>query len=274
MFRFRLVLTIVGVIALTILTQIGGVALVLALFLVRWVSSPYLRTIGTLAGFVAIYVAATVLVVPPLAAQFGRVPLSCAKDEAGHIQSPLYCALNRHYVTPQTSILADRLATHMDKAFPGTQTLFLDANFPFLDGFPLLPHLSHDDGRKLDIAFYYRDASGYRPGKTASPIGFWAFEEPLRDEPQPCGNRRDILTLRWDMTWFQAFNSKDLSLEPDRTAEALRWLSEDGVALGVEKILLEPHLKERMGLQNDVIRFQGCRAARHDDHIHIQVRLP
>ena len=39
------------------------------------------------------------------------------------------------------------------------------------------------------------------------------------------------------------------------------------------KILLEPHLAHRLGVEGRPnIRFQGCRAARHDDHIHVQIR--
>ncbi len=48
-------------------------------------------------------------------------------------------------------------------------------------------------------------------------------------------------------------------------------LSDEGRGFGVEKIFVEPHLAERLGVQADTIRFQGCRAARHDDHIHMQV---
>jgi len=56
----------------------------------------------------------------------------------------------------------------------------LDANFPFFDGFPILPHLSHNDGNKIDIAFYYGDPSigQYLRGKAKSPIGYWGFERP------------------------------------------------------------------------------------------------
>ena len=40
----------------------------------------------------------------------------------------------------------------------------------------------------------------------------------------------------------------------------------------IKKIFLEPHLKQRLGLQKEKkIRFHGCRAVRHDDHIHIQL---
>jgi len=48
----------------------------------------------------------------------------------------------RNYVTPDMRDLAKALATHMDKEFPGTVTVALDGNFPFVRGFPLLPHLS------------------------------------------------------------------------------------------------------------------------------------
>jgi hypothetical protein len=37
------------------------------------------------------------------------------------------------------------------------------------------------------------------------------------------------------------------------------------------KIFIEPHLKTRMNLQNNKIRFHGCRAVRHDDHVHLQI---
>jgi len=51
----------------------------------------------------------------------------------------------------------------------------------------------------------------------------------------------------------------------------LRWLVEKGPEHGVAKILLEPHMVKRLGVASPLIRFQGCRAARHDDHIHVEV---
>jgi murein endopeptidase len=39
----------------------------------------------------------------------------------------------------------------------------------------------------------------------------------------------------------------------------------------VIKIFVEPPLATRFNLSDPKIRFQGCRAARHDDHIHIQL---
>jgi hypothetical protein len=31
------------------------------------------------------------------------------------------------------------------------------------------------------------------------------------------------------------------------------------------------HLAKTLAVENDSVRFQGCWAARHDDHIHFQV---
>ncbi len=84
------------------------------------------------------------------------------------MQSPLYCALNRHYVTAELASVAQDAATHMAATQPGTITLALDGGFPFLTGMPLIPHLSHDDGEKLDFAFYYPMAPTC-PAKPAPP---------------------------------------------------------------------------------------------------------
>jgi hypothetical protein len=74
------------------------------------------------------------------------------------------------------------------------------------------------------------------------------------------------------MQWFGAFTRDDLVLDEARTRFALRWLAREGPGQGLGKVFVEPHLRERLGVSGDVIRFQGCAAARHDDHIHIQLR--
>lgn len=40
----------------------------------------------------------------------------------------------------------------------------------------------------------------------------------------------------------------------------------------IGKLFIEPHLKARLRLHNPRIRFHGCRAVRHDDHVHIQLK--
>ncbi len=267
--KLRWLLTIAVVVLLTLLTQIGGLVWLVALGIVRRSRAGFLVF---LALFLGLYAAGSTLsyAVAPV---FGRVPLPCFDDGTSRLrmQSPFFCALNRQYVVPELREAAVALSLHMDRAFPGTTTLALDANFPFFNGFPLFPHLSHADGRKLDVAFFYQDAGGrYLDKTTRSPIGYFAFEEPRPGSVLPCDDRNDLLTLRWDLAFLQSL-WRPLPLEEARTREALRWLAGEGSGFGIEKIFVEPHLAQRLGVAAESIRFQGCRAARHDDHIHMQV---
>ena len=247
MFRFVFNASIVGL--LTLVSQVGGIAWLIALLFKR-------RSLVFGGTYVALTVAT--LWIAPL---FGRVPITCGSGGPLQMQSWVYCVLNRQYVTPELRAVARDLAFALDKEFPGTITLALDANFPYISGFPLLPHLSHNDGRKLDIAFFYRNSVGYVRSATRSPIGYFAFEDgPSNCPPKP-------LTLRWNLEWLQGFWRK---LEPDRNRmiATLKWLAEDR---RIRKVFLEPHLLKQYPVKSSKIRFQGCRAARHDDHIHIQL---
>ena len=108
--------------------------------------------------------------------------------------------------------LLTEMSRAIDRAYPGTITLYLDGNFPFVDGFPLLPHLSHNDGRKLDLAYYYASLDkAYLPGSMRSSIGYWAFEQPGAGDKSPCTGR-SLLSLRWNMNFLQP-------LHPDRPLE-------------------------------------------------------
>ena len=237
------------VIFLTILTQIGGLAWLIALFFRQ-------RIIGFLLAYAALTMGAVWI-----APNFGRVALSCFAGGSLQVQSWMYCALNRNYVTPELRDVLIETAEELDRQYPGTETLVLDANFPFLDGFPLLPHLSHDDGEKVDLAFFYRDGTGYLPGATRSPIGYFAFE------PGPTDCTAKWPTLRWDFDILQPL-WRDYALDEARTAAVLRLLANDG---RVGKAFIEPHLVASLRVAHPRIRFQGCRAARHDDHIHLQL---
>jgi hypothetical protein len=266
----RILARVIIFVLLTALTQIGGIVYLLALGFSRLFRRSASRT--TFLIFIPIYISGT-LVTAHIAPIFGRVPLSCsaAGDTAIYVRSPLTCVLNRNYVTPHMREAATALSTHIAQVFPGTTTVALDANFPFIDGFPLLPHLSHDDGRKLDIAYYYQDRGTFVSGLTRSPIGYFAFEQPRAGDPLPCAGRSDWLTFRWDLNFLQPL-FPHYNIDPDRMKEALRWLANEGDIFGVEKIFVEPHIAARLGFQHKRLRFQGCRAARHDDHIHFQIR--
>ena len=245
----RLLLHSFIIVFLTVVSQVGGLAWLIALCFTR-------RTLVFVASYTALSVSA-IWIAPML----GREPLPCMFGDALQMQSKMYCVLNRQYVVPELRDVLTDYATTMERDFPNTTTRILDANFPFVSGFPWLPHLSHDDGRKVDLAFYYEGDNGYLPGATRSPVGYFAYEDGVTD----C--LKNTVTLRWDMAWLQGLWA-DLQPEPMRMRAALQWLGNDD---RVGKVFIEPHLKVRFEAQITKIRFQGCRAARHDDHIHIQL---
>lgn len=244
---------------LTILTQVGGFAWVIAT----------LSKGRKIMVFIILY-AATYFAVPQIAQHYDREPLPCFATEETPLraQSPLYCLLFRNYVTPELADLTIALAKDMDANYPGTITQYLDANLPF-GRMPLLPHLSHNDGLKIDLAFFYENGEGdYLPAKTRSPVGYWAFETPSAGASPACISQ--FPSLRWDLAWMQPL-LPDRPLEAERTRAMVRWLLGPGRALGVKRMFLEPHLVENLDVSADIMRFQGCRAARHDDHIHIEI---
>lgn len=238
---------------LTVLTQVGGLAYVAALSFQRK-ALVFALAYGAVWG--GVQVAAPAL---------GREALPCFGDEL-RMQSPLYCGLMRNFVTPELAQVARDAAARVAADYPGTVTLTLDANLPFLDGFPLIPHLSHGDGEKLDFAFYYQQDGAYRAGHTRSPSGYFAFEG-LRDRAEDATCPPATVTLRWDLRPLQPLWSQ-ATLDGARTAALVRVLAADA---RVGRIFVEPVLQRQMGLRDPKMRFQGCRAARHDDHIHIQL---
>ncbi|MEO9824338.1 MAG: hypothetical protein ABJF50_07985 [Paracoccaceae bacterium] len=234
---------------LTLLTQVGGLAWFCALFFKR-------RFLTFTFAYVALSLSAVFI-----APSFGRVALPCHSGGPMKMQSVMYCALNRHYVVPEMRDVLSDTASEIARIYPGTLTLILDASFPFFDTFPLLPHLSHDDGQKADIAFYYQSDGAYLPGKTRSPVGYFAFENGMTTCPP------NAISLRWNARALQPL-WPDWQLEPERTRAVMRILAND---LRVGKMFIEPHLTTRLQISSEKIRFQGCRAARHDDHIHVQL---
>lgn len=249
----------VVIVVLSVLTQVGGLAWLLAIFTKR-----------VLLWFIAAYLTITVAThyVSPLA---GRVPLPCLDAGPSQIAvlNPGYCLLNRNYVTPEMKTHADALAQHMHDQFPGTRTRALDGSFPFVNGFPLLPHLSHNSGNQLDLALFYTNAEGtYELGRAKSFIGYWGFEAPGPSDPQPCAGDTGVINLRWDMAWLQPY-LRGWPLDETRTGAALKWLADNPIGTDY-KIFAEPHLSQRLGVISDTVKFQGCSAARHDDHLHLQ----
>jgi hypothetical protein len=252
------------VIALTLLTQVGGVAYLFALLgtaLWRQGLSSWRRAASLTTAAVVIYAVASIAVIPPLAALFGRERASCA------FTTLVGCALNRTYLRPGTLTLIGALDQAMANRYPGNSVTILEGSFPFFDGFPLPPHLSHHDGRKVDLAFFYRDAGGRPIARgSPSPIGYFHFQQPQPDDRTPCAGR--FTPLRWNFDWLQP-KEPAWVLDEERTRAMILWLK---ARPEVTRIFIEPHLADRLGVSGGKVRFQGCQAARHDDHLHVELQ--
>ncbi|WP_020592010.1 hypothetical protein [Kiloniella laminariae] len=263
------------VILLTVLTQIGGVLLWLALGMGRLFVARYGSgwKSSSLLCFLLLYGNISFLILPQIAPGFGRVPLNCfASDQTPYAaNSPLYCLLNRHYVVPEMKISLEDISRQMARQYPGSITTYLDANFPFIDGFPLLPHKSHQDGKKLDLAlFYQKKSDGEKlPGAGGWFLGYWIFAPARSYETHPACARDGM--LRWSMEGLQGL-FRDLALDRERNRALLGFLTSGKTRDQIGKIFLEPYLESWLGLNNSKIRPAGCNAARHDDHIHIQLK--
>lgn len=256
----------------TLLTQVGGIVfvgtyLVFRCLVIRAARGGILRS-GLAA--LAVYFAATLLIVPPLASHFGRVPLPLWQNADQPIapRSIFYPLLNRHYVTPELRDVVLGVSRKVADRHPGTIVRYLDANFPFLDGFPLFPHLSHSDGRKVDLAFLYHSRGEPDfPAESPSPIGYWIYEAPQPGEPAPYAESDCF--FRWDFDFLQRLG-RDRVLDESRTRTLIRSLLREPE---IRKVILELHLHHRLGLAGQgKLRFQQCNAARHDDHLHLEVR--
>ena len=261
---------------LTVLTQVGGFVYLFSILTYKltnkWSKNNYLKATYRFTSFLILYFLTTFLIIPLLAKPFGRVPLPL--KETSHLQ-PLNiwtCILNRNYVRPELKQTAFEVAKQMNDKFPGTRINYLDANFPFINKFPLIPHLSHNDGKKLDLSFCYRYANTNEPtNECPSFIGYGICEEPRPNEkntPYSC----DVKGF-WQYSFLSKVisqdNKKDFTFDSDKTKELVNLFAKKTT---IGKIFIEPHLKTRLNLTSDKIRFHGCQAVRHDDHIHVQLK--
>lgn len=270
----KITIIIFAFILLTAITQAGGLILLLSLtthsFINKKIRKRNLRIVLKFLSFIALYILLTFILIPLLAKPFGRIPLAITGD----VQplNFLTCLLNRHYVRADLARSIQEAAMEMKNKFPGTTINYLDANFPFLNKFPLLPHLSHDDGKKLDLSFYYKDSkTNNRINKSPSFIGYGICEEPKPGED----NKASFCSEKgyWQYSFLKSIipqgSKKYFLFDDERTRELINILVHND-AIG--KIFLEPHLKTRLKLTSEKIRFHGCQAVRHDDHIHIQLK--
>jgi hypothetical protein len=181
----------------TLISQIGGIVLLACLPLFQLINKKVqglsiIRTAFKIAIFSLLYAVATFWLIPPIAKYFGRVPMPYS-DEHPNLRQHNFMTvlLNRHYVKPTLRKITEGVAEKLSERHQDSLLVtYLDCNFPFFDGFPLQPHLSHDDGRKIDLSFQYLDAKTKQTAyDSPSWLGYGVCEEPKVGEenyPEKC----------------------------------------------------------------------------------------
>jgi len=263
-------------VVLTLLTQTGGIVFLFSLcfygIVERTFTNKILRVSAKVFIFCALYFLSVVLVNPLLARQFGRAALPVLNNASLKPATVWTWLLNRHYVRPEMEGVVLSVASRLSQESPGTVVNYLDASFPYIDNFPLPPHLSHKDGRKVDLSFMYVDAeTGVPTDEIPSIIGYGVCEPPLageEDRPNDCMQKG-----YWQYNLLQQIvpdgTKPNLLFDEARTSRLIKLLAADPA---VGKIFIEPHLKTRLRLASPKVRYHGCQAVRHDDHVHIQLR--
>jgi len=260
---FKILGWLVVFLLLTVLTQIGGVVLLLSFLIVK-----QLKFKGKLlVSFTAIYLVSTFFVVPIIASMFGREKV----NHTDKIKPTTYLTvlLNRNYVRHELNVLLSEAENNLKGS--DIEIRYLDANFPFINKFPLLPHLSHNDGKKIDLSLVYENHKGNITNLKKSRSGYGVFEEPKSNEFNQTKECLEKGYFQYDYPKYLTLGSinKDLRFSKKGTKKLLKAVLKSK-RLG--KLFIESHLKERLNLRDSRVRFQGCRAVRHDDHIHIQLK--
>jgi len=250
---------------LTVITQIGGIAYLVSLYLnKKWKANLKMKPVIT---FLGVYLICTLIIVPLLAPIFGREKVKHTEN----IKPTNYMTvlLNRNYVRPNLNTLLQ--STEKELKNTGIEIHYLDANFPFIDKFPLLPHLSHNDGKKIDISLIYQTSDGEFSTKQKSVSGYGVFEDPRHNEYNQIKKCLNQGYFQYDYPKYVTFGqiNKDLTFSNIGTKKIVLSFLKSNL-LG--KLFIEPHLKQRLNLKNNKIRYHGCRAVRHDDHIHVQLK--
>ena len=245
------------VIFLTILTQVGGLIWIIAII----ISSKTKKEKRIV--FPLLYLTFNILIIPPIAKLFGREQLPVFNKNIKP-RNWAYPLSFRNYVE---SDLKELLIVASNKT--DISITYLDANFPFINGFPLLPHLSHNDGKKVDISFMYIDSEGKSTNKKPSVSGYGVFS----NSEDNYSNSTCLEKGYWqyDYPKYLTFGTiNELALDENVTKKLIQNLIASPIT---QKIFIEPHLKQSLGLSNESkIRFHGCGAVRHDDHIHLQIK--
>lgn len=263
----KVLLHIVTIASLTVITQIGGIIYLIVILLFKKNSKKKgLKQIGI---FIVFYLITTFFIVPYLAPIFGREKIK--ETEFLKVHSFFYKLANRNYVRPELNKTLHEIAIEFEKKNRRIKMIYLDANFPFIDKFPLLPHLSHNDGKKIDISLIYEKDNGKLTNKKPSISGYGVYEIPTKKEYDQNAVCKRNGNWQYDLPKYLTLGriNKEIEFSEKGTRQLIELILKQN---SIEKLFVEPHLKNRLNLNNRKIRFHGCQAVRHDDHIHFQIK--
>ncbi|WP_148639325.1 hypothetical protein [Aquimarina longa] len=264
----KLICKILVFILLTITTQIGGILYILVEFSTRRSIHKKYR-LKKVMLFTIAYLVMTFLIVPYIAPIFGREKIKDTKQIESH--RFITKLLNRNYVNPELYNVIKSISNSLRQSNRDISLIYLDANFPFIDGFPLFPHLSHTDGKKIDISFIYKDSINKITNQKPSISGYGVFEAPIKQEYNQIQICKKKGYWYYDFTKYITLGTVNNTLKISEKATKdllLAIIAQPQIG----KIFIEPHLKNRLKIHNPKIRFHGCQAVRHDDHIHLQLK--
>lgn len=206
--------------------------------------------------------------VPYIAPLFGREKIDDTQNLESH--SFFYKLANRNYVRPELHRVLHEIADEYAKEHEGIKLVYLDACFPFFNEFPLLPHLSHNDGKKVDVSLIYEGPGKLFTNKKPSRSGYGVYVSPVNGEFDQAAFCRDKGYWQYGFPQYLSLGeiNKEISFSERGTRNLVKIIVKQSE---IGKLFIEPHLKARLNLTSPKVRFHGCQAVRHDDHIHFQL---
>lgn len=263
----KILLHIIIIVFLTLLTQVGGIVYLIVILVLR--KQDKKRKVKRFGLFVILYLLVTFLLVPLTAPVLGRERIKETPLLSAH--SFFYKLMNRNYVRPELNEALQQISTGLNQKHQGIKVIYLDANFPFFNKFPLLPHLSHNDGKKIDVTLIYQYQNGKLTNKKPSVSGYGVYEGPKPNEYDQVSICKSKGNWQYDFPKYLTLGkiNEEITFSEKGTRNlVLETIKQKNIG----KILIEPHLKSRLNLNYNKVRYHGCHAVRHDDHIHIQLK--
>jgi hypothetical protein len=306
------VLNIIGIIILfvilTILSQVGGIILLLWLLLYQFfkkrLKNTWVRRSVHVGGFVVFYLFFMFIIIPPLARIQDRVPLPMSKSGALVPVTYWTAIFGRNYIKSEGRDKLETIAEAFVKKHPELKVKYMDCNYPFRfigsdeihknTGFPILeglfPHFTHL-GDKADIALIYNDEEGNPSNLTPTAIGYGSSVEPNKDEPgyvgPNCPCRTKTLNQKKGKDGVPCVCDNTLTLGFIRMYSFMyrNVPQNENIKLNTKKsaslikmftpydsrIILEAHLRERLEVLRNSFGNHSCKTVRHDDHFHVRM---